>query len=405
VAAHNFEIPPPRYGVILTRRDIDRFEHNALFAHELTLAFRSHGMKVRTLEYCGQPREVFAALRDPACAFALCFNGFGSELTISARDEPSSLSSAYTAFGKPLLDFMHDCPAHDAMRHQVEADFSHRLMLLTDYGYAQLAKGMGFRNVSFVPSITFPATIGPDIRPIRERSIRILLPVGLASPDQVAERLLATGAYKNRLYKALFEAVTSACVCDWRRDPVTGTVTACRECGIDLDFRTADGRFLLTAVLDYTKFARRRKLLRAIAHLPVTVISDRSLDDFAPASHVRLAPQRSASELLRVMADSQCVICPTPHMTGFHERALGAFTAGAAVFSPLNDVLESNFVSGQEFLFFHGEAELAAILEDMVEWPGDLASIAAAGRARAMGMFHPKRVAALFLSLLLTRTG
>jgi hypothetical protein len=42
---------------------------------------------------------------------------------------------------------------------------------------------------------------------------------------------------------------------------------------------------------------------------------------------------------------------------------------------------------------------------DIVERPGDLASIAAAGRARAMEMFHPKRVAALFLSLLLTRLG
>ena len=175
--------------------------------------------------------------------------------------------------------------------------------------------------------------------------------------------------------------------------------------GCDLDFRSVDARFLLTAVVDYVKFARRRLLLRALADLPVTVVTDRDIREEIPGNDIRFASPRSSTELLQVMADSQCVICPTPHMTGFHERVLGAFTAGAIVVSSPNEIVEANFVAGEEFVFFRDETELPAILETVLRAPARLQSIASTGRARAMSMFHPERFAATLLSLLATRGG
>jgi hypothetical protein len=397
------KVPVAPYGIIITRRDIDRFEHNALFAHELTLAMRHHGMAVRSLDYVSQAVELFATMRDPRCAFVICFNGFGSELMSPTGASLGSMTSVFTAFGKPLLDFMHDCPAHDTMRHQVDSKFPQRILLMTDHGYTHVARSMGFPNVSFVPSITFPATVGPDITLIKNRSVPILLPISLPPPNAVVERFARSKEYKYRIYSALFDAVTAAAVDDWRVDPLMELLKACREFDYGLDFRTADARFLLTAVVDYVKFTRRRRLLRALAHLPVTVISDRELDEDIPGSNIRIEPPRSATGLLQIMADSQCVICPTPHMTGFHERALGAFTAGAVVLSTPNDIVETSFVVGEEFLFASNETELITAVETVLHAPGHLQSVANAGRLRAMSMFNPERLAAVFLSLLDTR--
>ena len=119
-------------------------------------------------------------------------------------------------------------------------------------------------------------------------------------------------------------------------DCIAELQTACREAGVSLDLSSADGRFLLTTVVNFVKFARRRRLLRAIAHLSVTVMADRALDEILaglPAA-VRLAPfgHRSAE----AHAGCEMHFCPTPHMTGFHERVLGALTAGAAVLATPN---------------------------------------------------------------------
>jgi glycosyltransferase involved in cell wall biosynthesis len=394
-------IPPARYAIVITRREFDRFGHNALFAHELTVAMQHHGIPVRSIDY-GQPVELFASLRDPNCAFVICFNGFGSDLMFPTGVSLNSIASVFTVFSRPLLDFMHDCPAHDTMRHQVESKFPQRILLMTDHGYANIARTMGFPNVSFVPSITFPATVGPDVKPIENRGIPILLPVGLPSPNMVTERFINSREYKNRVYSTLFDAVTASAVAEWRIDPLAELLKACRDCDCGLDFRNADARFLLTAVVDYVKFARRRRLLRAVAHLPITVISDRPLDEEVP-DNIRIEPPRSATGLLQIMGDSRFVICPTPHMTGFHERALGAFTAGAIVVSTPNEVIETNFVAGTEYLFAGNETELATTLETVLGAPEHMQSIAKAGRERALSMFHPERLAAIFLSLLYTR--
>jgi hypothetical protein len=289
------------------------------------------------------------------------------------------------------------------MRHQVEANFPERFLLMTDHGYANLAQSMGFPSVSFVPSITFPATIGPDVKSIGDRSIPILLPASLPAPRLVLERFVDGREYKNRLYSTLFDAVTESAVVDWRIDPLAELLKASRDCDTNLDLRTADGRFLLTAVVDYVKFARRQRMLRAVAHLPVTVVSDRPLDEDIVGNKIRIEPSRSATELLHLMGDSQLVVCPTPHMTGFHERALGAFTAGAVVVSTPNEIIETNFVEGTEFLFVRNEANLANVLEIALRKPDEMESIARTGRQRALQMFHPGRLAAIFISLLSTR--
>ena len=237
-------VPRAQYCIIITRRDIDRFEHNALFAHELTVAMRHHGMAVRALHYVREPAELFATLRDPSCAFVICFNGFGSELMFPTGASLTSLTSVFAAFSKPLLDFMHDCPAHDAMKHQVEANFPQRIMLTTDHGHAHVARAMGFPNVNFVPSITFPATVAPDVKLIENRGFARLLPVSLPSPNVVAERFVRSKEYKNRIYSTLFDAVTATAVANWRIYLLAELLKACRDCDYGLDFRTADARSL-----------------------------------------------------------------------------------------------------------------------------------------------------------------
>lgn len=219
----------------------------------------------------------------------------------------------------------------------------------------------------------------------------------------VLDRFVKSDQYRNRVYATLFDAVTASAVADWRIDPLAELLKACRDCNSSLDFRTADAQFLLTAVVDYVKFTRRRRLLRAVAHLPVTVISDRALDENISGNNIRVEPSRSATGLLQIMGDSQLVICPTPHMTGFHERALGAFTAGAVVVSTPNEIIETNFVTGAEFLFARDETNLVDTLETTLRAPEQMQAIARAGRERAMSMFRPERLAAIFLSLLTTR--
>src|SRR5438876_1206625 len=57
------------YAVALTRSDIDRFGHNALFSAEIAAAFAAVGLTLRVIDYIRETRIVFAALQDPACAF------------------------------------------------------------------------------------------------------------------------------------------------------------------------------------------------------------------------------------------------------------------------------------------------------------------------------------------------
>jgi Glycosyl transferases group 1 len=148
------------------------------------------------------------------------------------------------------------------------------------------------------------------------------------------------------------------------------------------------------------KFARRVQLVRSVEHLPVSIMSRAPIEAPTPISRLRYIDTRSASEMMNVMADSRCVICPLPHMTGYHERAMGAFTAGAVVVAAPNHILETEFCPGRDLLIYKTEAQLVAMLERLLEDPGGLAEMAKSGRQRAVTQFAPDRLAATVVSLL-----
>jgi hypothetical protein len=388
------------YAVILVCKEIDDYGHNAVFAHELGAALDGLGLSSRTVDYRREPRRVQSALADRHCAFMVCFNGFGSELSL-AGTAPGQLHSAFANFRKPLLDLMHDCPSHDSMSHQVRIRDPIRRLLLTDYGYVQEAEELGFPDVHFVPSITFPQALQASAALRADRPIRALLPVQLPSPDIVNQRFEPSAGYRHRIFHQIYEMVSEACVADIRADPRVETRRACRESGVGFDPNDSDHRFLLTSILDRVKFKRRWDLIWALADAPVTVTSAyHSETDLPPG--LSIAPARSFRELLATMAEADCVICPLPHMTGHHERALGAFTAGAAVVAAPNAILETEFQVGQDFLIYRSAAELAAMLPDLLADRDRLRDMAQAGREKALKRFSPLRLAKTMLSMIAT---
>jgi spore maturation protein CgeB len=148
------------------------------------------------------------------------------------------------------------------------------------------------------------------------------------------------------------------------------------------------------------KFERRRRILRAISHLPITVIGDQTPDIGISQGKLRFQTSRTFDHLLHLMADSRAVICPTPHMTGFHERVLGAMSAGSAVLSSPNHLLQSQFVDGKELLFFKDEASLVRVAEKVFSDPGTIERIADEGHKRSAALFSPERFVELTLSIL-----
>jgi hypothetical protein len=167
-----------------------------------------------------------------------------------------------------------------------------------------------------------------------------------------------------------------------------------------LNWTKADDRFLLTTIMDHVKLVRRQRLLQAIAHLPITVIIDGSPDLPLENSRIEFVETRSASAILSLMADSRCVLCPTPHFNGFHERVLGAFTAGAAVISSPNRVFQADFMHRRDLVFFRHENEAADIIAALLGNQDQLQSIAENGRVRALRLFPPARLVDTILSLL-----
>ena len=253
--------PSPAYATLLTRREIDRFDHHDLFARELTAAFAERGTELRSVDYTKHAAAAREAISDPHCRFVMCFNGFGSDL--QARE--GARASAFTAANKLLFDLMHDCPAHETMAHQVPSNFPKRHFLGTDFTYAFLARLFGVRHVRFVPSIAFPAVFPESPRRHADRSIGVLLPISLPHPDTVRRRLQGSPP---EIVK-VFRSAVDNCLADARVHPIAATINAAADAGLALDFRRPAARFLLTTVMDYTKFEHRRRLVRAIAKLRV----------------------------------------------------------------------------------------------------------------------------------------
>jgi hypothetical protein len=385
-----------RFATMLVRGEIDTYRHNRVFAAELEAGFASAGLTTKTIDYISQSDIVHRDLDDPDCLFFLCFNGFGSEINVAMGN--GQLCSAFEARRKPLIDLMHDCPAHETMAHQIYATTASRYVFSTDYGYAEIAKSMGMPNVRFMPSITFPLHLAKALES-SERTIDILLPIGLSNPEGASARH-RKDSLRNRIYSAVFEATTARCVADLSLDPIATLRSACLAAGLALDLRTEDSRFLLTTVADYVKFERRRRILSAISHLPVTVIGDRVPDATWPRGNIRFQPATSFADLLAVMARSRIVVCPTSHATGFHERVLGAMTAKAAVVSSPNLLIDSKFIDGEEFVSFGSEKDLAQRLGELLADRSRIQAIGETGHASAMQMFSPNRLSRLVLSVL-----
>lgn len=219
------------YAVILTNKKIDRFGHNGVFAKEITVAFEKLKIPLRELDYLVHIREVFEALKDRRCLFFLCFNGFGSELMLPVG-APGHLRSSFEVFGKPLFDLMHDCPSGEPMAHQIESRSRARMVLLTDYGYVQDAQELGFPNVRFVPSITFPCTLPQHQKVSRDRSIKVLLPVNMMPAEVVWDRHGGEHNYRRCIYREIFATITDRCSIDLQLDPRIETRAACREAGV-----------------------------------------------------------------------------------------------------------------------------------------------------------------------------
>lgn len=386
------------YGVALICGEIDQWRHNTLFVNELIPAFAATGVTLKMLDYRAQARAVNDALKDADCGFFLCFNGFGSELQVSAG-QPGRARSAFEYARKPLFDLMHDCPAHESMEHQVNSCFRRRFLLMTDYGYVSVAKSLGMRHARFVPSIAFPATLPGPVRPLRDRSIEILLPMGFQDPE-ISRRRHAAVSFRGRVWREIFETVVETTMTNLQLDPMNEVFAACREAGVAFDVREADLRFLLTTVLDFVKFERRVRLVRSVEHLPVSIMSRAPIEAPNPGSRLRYIDTRSAAEMMTTMADARCVICPLPHMTGFHERAMGAFTAGAVVAAAPNHILETAFRPGRDLLIYKTEAQLVTLLERMLDDPSGLDELAESGRQRVLSRFGPDRLAETIVALL-----
>ncbi|WP_354684165.1 hypothetical protein [Cupriavidus necator] len=386
-----------KYVAFLTNQAIDRHQHNHVFTTELSKSFAARNIGTRTIDYIATPRHVTEAALDPNCLFFICYNGFGSELLLNAG--PGDLRSLFSCYNKRLFDLMHDCPVHESMSHQHASTGDFRTLLITDHSYAHIARMLGIRHVYFVPSITFPG-FAPDIaRPISSRDIEILLPVGLTSPSLVTDRFSKPRNFRQRILQEIFHAVTEKAVDRLDCDPLSETMRALSEAGLAIHFDDPDLRFLVTTILDFVKFSRRQQLVYAIQHLPVTVISDRKVEAPSANSRLRCMDGRTFPELIETMARSKSILCPLPHHSGFHERALAAFSTGAAVIASPNELLETNFSVGEDLFVYRTLEDLTCLLEDIVAGRRDINAVSENGRTKAMAYFPPARISNLMLSL------
>ena len=384
------------YCCVIVCREIDRFQHNAVFADEISTAIESLGKRVKIIDYREKPQDLLRALRDSFCDFAISFNGFGSELLLSYGNGASY--SVFQETRKPLYDLMHDQTSAEYMGHQTKSRGLWRNLLLTDWGYVAEAHELEIRNVCYVPSITFPKTLSLNTKPLVDRPIETLLPVGLTPLSTVRALHKGLAGARSRVYRMIFEEAVEACVADLYLDPRVEGRRLCREAGVHIDVNEADGRFLITSILDGVKFARRDKLLKSLS-IPVTLVADRQIDLEEYGANISAVPARNFSDLLSLMTESRIVLCPLPHMTGFHERAMGAFSAEAAVLAAPNEVLRSNFRYDEEYLVYGSAEACGQVACQALKNLPHLQQIATSGHERARSLFSPVELARRILSM------
>ena len=363
-----------------------------MLTEELAAAFAGIGITVRIRDYRRQPRDVLNALNDPACRFALCFDGFGSELLVASR-KPGGFRSTFEYTHTPLFDLMHACPAHDGMAHQVDSRFGLRTPLLTDFASVSFAKSMGFRAARFVPSIA--CTVDPLPWAQREG---VLLPLVFISAEDVRKRH-TNASYRSRVWREVFEGVVAAAARDLRLDPVQEVVTACQQAGLVFNPAEADSRFLLSTVVDCVAAERQLALVRALADCPVTLVAPAVPDGVLDGTNLRHVPMPGRAELLRMMAAAQAVISGVAPMTGFDPIAMDALAAGALLLSAPNNAMETTLQHGRDLLIHQSEVQLALTIAQLATDPAPFGAVAARGQAAVQCHFPPRRLAEAILAL------
>ncbi|MEW9806895.1 glycosyltransferase [Mesorhizobium sp. ZMM04-5] len=139
-------------------------------------------------------------------------------------------------------------------------------------------------------------------------------------------------------------------------------------------------------MLDHVKFARRYGMLEALKDTPITLVTDRKVENLA--GNVRVEAPRSAKDLMALMGRSKVVVCPSSHALGFHEYPFMAFTMGATVISAPNGPLEGAFSNGTDILFFRDAHSLRASVNQALQHP----EIGLRGREKALSQFLPARL-------------
>ncbi len=396
IPAH--QIATRTYAVVLTSDSAPSGTWNSLLADELAAAFEAIGLAVRTLDYRKNVQQVSAALADPDCCFFVCFSGFGSELLLTSGTA-GHLIAAFEHFRKPLFDLMDESPAHEAMSHQIESTGRMRHLLLTDPCNAYAARLLGVESVRTVRGIVFPKTVGASTKPWSQRSVGILLPIDTGDAEQVRRRHETADTYKGRAFREIFESVAEYALSDLRVDPMVQTLIACQDIGIPVDFRNPDLRFLLSSVIDYVGAARNRCLIEAIEHLPVTVVGNAALQADQMPTTLRFIDAPTPRELLAAVTDAKVVVCPFASYSGARQRAMAAFTAGAAVMAGPDEILEAAFVHGKHMLTYRSFDELARLLEQALHRDQEVQGLAIDGQARALDQFSPHNLANTMLSI------
>ena len=152
--------------------------------------------------------------------------------------------------------------------------------------------------------------------------------------------------------------------------------------------------------MDFVKRERRRDLLQAVKHLPVTIVTNEDLAHDFPRSAFAVLPSRSGRELLQSMADAKSVVCSLAPQTGLHAGALSAFSTGAYVVSAPDEMLETNFAQEREMLIYRDAQELANALGQILSGDSNIETFAANGHRKAMERFNPAYLVSSILTTL-----
>ena len=390
---------PDHYGTILLSAELDKHGQNQMLADELVTAFAAQAVKVKQIDYLKNVRQLSDGYLDPRCSFFVCFNGHGSELSVVTQKP--HLTSAFEYYEKPLFDLMRAPPIHERMAHQAQSASACRNLLLTDYNQAFMARLLGLKNARFTPGITL-RTASSQIpqKPFSNRSIDVLLPLGSTNSEAVRQRYAYALNHKDRVYREIFESVVTRAATDLRIDPVTETILALQEIQSAVNFASHDVTRLISSTMDFVKRERRRDLLQAVKHLPVTIVTNEDLAHDFPRSAFAVLPSRSGRELLQSMADAKSVVCSLAPQTGLHAGALSAFSTGAYVVSAPDEMLETNFAQEREMLIYRDAQELANALVQILSGDSNIETFAANGHRKAMERFNPAYLVSSILTTL-----